>query len=114
MENTMSNSKVYNDEILERIMTIMGEKNISQSELTNYLGLERSTFSTWKNNHRRSYLRYADQIAAYLGVSYGYLLTGSEDQFSSELTKEEKALIAKIRTLPPEQRLLIYKMLNAV
>ncbi len=65
---------------LEKIIQLLEIKEKNQKDLTDYLGLGKNTFSNWKAGHNHSYLKYINQISAFLGVSTDYLLgTHSSD-----------------------------------
>ena len=85
----MAIKKTRNDDILDRIIEKMNEQHVTQTQLANRLGLNRCVFNTWKSNRSRTYLKYIDQIAEYLGVPYDYLLTGSSIQDVVALTSAE-------------------------
>ena len=61
-------------DIINKIIELLNNANKAQQDLTNYLGLEKSTFSAWKNGKSRSYMKYIDKIAEYFNVSTDYLL----------------------------------------
>ena len=42
---------------LDRIILLMNEKNYNQQILTDYLGVDKSIFSTWKNGKSKSYMK---------------------------------------------------------
>ena len=54
---------------IDRIVELLSENNLSQKELTDYLGIKKSVFSAWKNGTSKSYNKYLTQIAEFLNVS---------------------------------------------
>lgn len=64
---------------LERIISLFPRNDAGQplhgssKELTEYLGLPRSTMSDWKSGRSKSYTRYLHEIAAKYGVSVEWL-----------------------------------------
>ena len=58
---------------LDRISLLLTERKISQKDLTDYLGVDKSTFSQWKKGTSQSYNKYLPSIAAFFGVSMGWL-----------------------------------------
>ena len=62
--------------ILERILKLMDEKNISMSEMCKLAQIPQSTFSTWKSKDREPKAKYLNNIANVLDVSVDYLTTG--------------------------------------
>ena len=59
---------------LDRIVLLMNEKNYNQQILTDYLGVDKSIFSTWKNGKSKSYMKYLPQIAGLFGVTIDWLV----------------------------------------
>lgn len=59
---------------LDRIILLMNEKNYNQQILTDYLGVDKSIFSTWKNGKSKSYMKYLPQIASLFGVTIDWLV----------------------------------------
>lgn len=59
--------------VLNNIIEVMTNKNISQRELCTSLGLPESQFSNWKRGNNKSYLKYVSQIAEILEVSIASL-----------------------------------------
>ena len=78
---------------LSKILTIMKQKNISNSAIAEHLGISVSQISNWKSGNNTSYLKYISQISEFLGVSADYLL-GTEQKEKS-LSEKDK-LIEKI------------------
>lgn len=63
-----------NLDTLDKIMLLMSEKNYNQQILTDYLGVDKSIFSTWKNGKSKSYMKYLPQLASLFGVSIDWLV----------------------------------------
>lgn len=59
---------------INKIIMLLNSLQRTQQDLTNFLGLEKSTFSAWKSGKSKSYKKYIDKIAEYLNVSTDYLL----------------------------------------
>lgn len=70
---------------IDKIIKILEQKHISQKDLTDYLGLDKSTFSAWKNGKSKSYVKYLSQISEYLNVTVDYLLNNEPVSKSAEL-----------------------------
>lgn len=64
---------------LNKIISLLEEQNHQQKELTDYLGLEKSTFSAWKNGKSSSYKKYLPEIASFFRISVDELL-GAENE----------------------------------
>lgn len=76
---------------LSKISELLREKQISQKELMDYLGLKKGVFTSWKSGLTTSYTKYIPQIAEFLGVSSDYLL-GIENE--KQPMKEEDVKVA--------------------
>ena len=64
---------------MERISDLLSEKKISQKQFMADLKLSTATFSEWKAGRVKSYKKYIEEIADYLGVSVDYLLGRTDD-----------------------------------
>ena len=60
------------------IIYLLDKNNKKQKDLTDYLGVEKSVFSSWKKGKSKSYTKYLSQIAQFFGVSTDYLLSNEE------------------------------------
>ena len=67
------------EQVFERIERLLNDRGKSQQNLLAVLGMNRSTYSNWKQGRSKSYLKHIDEIAEFMGVSPGYLLRGIED-----------------------------------
>lgn len=59
---------------LDKIIALCEDSDHTQKDLTDYLGLEKSTFSAWKSGKSASYKKHITQIAKFYNVSTDYLL----------------------------------------
>ncbi len=64
---------------LDIIIELLAKQNRQQKELTDALGLEKSTFSAWKNGKSASYKKYLPEIANFFGITVDELIGGSVD-----------------------------------
>lgn len=71
----------YREIFSKNLRDIMDEKNVSQIDLVNDLGLDKSTVSTWVNGSRLPRMDKVDMLAKYLGVKRSNLM---EDKSSAE------------------------------
>ena len=60
-------------DILDKIQHLIKEKGCMQQDLMQYLGLDRSVYSAWKNGKNKSYMKYIPQIADFFAVSTDWL-----------------------------------------
>lgn len=75
-------------EVLDNIIFLLKQSSHTQKELTDYLGLEKSTFSSWKSGKSQSYNKYIPQIAEFLRTTPDYLLGWTDDPIDYENTEE--------------------------
>lgn len=76
-------------DIIDRLLYVMAEKNISQKKICDALNISGSTFATWKQKHRNPPSEYIYRICEAVGVSANYLLNGDEIQQISQQIKYE-------------------------
>lgn len=102
------------DIMLERIMSLMGNRHGSAQELVQALGLSKNTVTEWKSGRSKSYTKHASAIAAYYGVSLDWLSGASDDRTIKKdapgvigASYEKEAVISEIisllERLPPEK-----------
>lgn len=75
---------------LSKISALLKQKNKTQKDLTDFLGVHSNNFTNWKLGKNTSYLKYISQIAEYLDVSTDYLL-GTEQKEKS-LSEKDKLI----------------------
>lgn len=70
---------------LDKIIDLQKKSGHSQKDLMDYLGLEKSSFSTWRSGKSVSYKKYIPQIAKFYNVSTDYLLNDETDTQNSSI-----------------------------
>lgn len=85
---------------LDKIIALQKKSGYNQKDLTDYLGLEKSTFSAWKSGKSTSYTKYITQIAKFYNVSTDYLLNDEEDNTLSNQSNIESLPKDKIYMIP--------------
>lgn len=65
--------------VIERIVQILEDKHLDQSDLCKVLCIRDSTFSTWKSRNTDPPAKYILLICEYLNVSAEYLLGGVDE-----------------------------------
>lgn len=88
--------------IVERIFSILEEKNLKSIELSKILNVGTGQISTWKKRNTDPPAKYIPQICEFLGVSYDYLLTGKENKKS--IISEDTEWLTLIHRLPVEKQ----------
>jgi len=94
--------------LYDRIIELCKEKGISGSRMCLDLGLSKSTLSDIKSGRKKGIsTSTAQKMAAYLGVSVGYLL-GEEAQKEKPLINGDEELTEYVQILKtrPEMRML--------
>ncbi|MEM1804434.1 MAG: helix-turn-helix transcriptional regulator [Thermoplasmata archaeon] len=86
----------------ERIVKILKEKNLTQKELADYIGIKQSTISDWKGKGTSPSSEYIYKISEYLDESPYFVLTGKND--INKLTDEEINLINKYNLLTEKNK----------
>ena len=92
--------------IVARITDLLLEQGKQQNQLMIFLGLTKSTYTSWKTGKSNSYMQHIDKIARFLNVSPSYLLRGD----NNDITEFEKEFLATLRHLTKDQqeKLLVF------
>lgn len=98
----------------ERVLNILEQKGLKQSDLALHLGTKPSTVNGWKNENRNPSCEYIIPICEFLGITTDYLLTGKEpntislpspsSEQNTALTSDENTLIELFRKLPDRNK----------
>ena len=94
----------------DKIDLILKQKKIRQIDLTNFLGVSKAIYSSWKSGRTDSYYKFIPQIAKFLNVSTDFLFFGEETH--SNLTEDEKRLLAAYRDQSEEGKKMVRKLLD--
>lgn len=105
--------------IIDRILKLLKEKNKTQVDICNYIGIKPNVFTTWKTRGTDPPARHLVQICEFLDVTLEYLLTGNENSqnIKPEIKTEQaisdtsKELLKVFESLPMRERV---KLLNVV
>ena len=94
------------------------EKNLTQAQLANVLGITQDSISLWERGKRFPDTTYVVKLADFFQVSVYYLLGRSDDLGAviapqSDLTREEQQLLNDFRTLSRHSRDLILDMIHS-
>lgn len=76
--------------VLNNILFELKRTNKKQKDLTDYLGLQKNSFTEWKGGRSKSYMKYLPQIAAFLGVTVDYLLNADENKKSPDISQDSE------------------------
>lgn len=61
------------------IFNLITKKGLKQSDFASSINVKEQVVSDWKAGRSKSYKKYIDKIAEYLGVSVDYLLGRTDD-----------------------------------
>ena len=96
----------------DKIDFILKQKKIRQIDLTNFLGVSKAIYSSWKSGRTDSYYKFIPQIAKFLNVSTDYLLLEKESTSSITTSDEEQRLILAYREHDESTKKAIRKLLD--
>lgn len=91
-----------------RLRNLRMAKEVSQSDVARYLGIERASYSAYESGTSRP-VRYMDKLALYFNVSTDYLLCLSDNPQPKKqgLNADEKRLLDQYWQLNAEGRLAL-------
>lgn len=94
----------------ERIKRLRKEKKLTQSQLGEFLGVEKSAVAKWENGRTKNLKRETIQAMAQLfGVRPSYILEG--DDYKIMLNQQEIILVQQFREADEQQkRLALYAL----
>lgn len=103
--------------LYDRLSALCKERGIKGAKMCADLGISKSLMTDLKSGRKKGVSAVtAQKIAAYFGVSVGYLL-GEEEQKKSpdelKLTEGEEMLINLFRQVPANQQDLVLQMIRA-
>ena len=86
----------------DRIFELVDQKYKEQRDFANDLGVTASIVSEWRRGKSASYNKYISRIAAILGTSVEYLLTGADrtDHYKDILPQEDIQILRQIHDRP--------------
>jgi transcriptional regulator with XRE-family HTH domain len=81
----------------KRLRNLREKKNVSQAEVSNFLGIERTTYTAYESGKSRP-VRCLDKLSQYYNVSIDYILGLSDSPLPKEirfdsLAEKEKTLL---------------------
>lgn len=95
---------------LDRIIYLCKKYNKTQKDLTDYLGLEKSTFTSWKKGKTASYEKHINKIAEFFKVSTDYLLNDKD----STIPTEYQSLISSYQELSKNNQQLLQDIISSM
>lgn len=76
--------------IFDKIQYLLKIQDRTQKELTDYLGIEKSVYSTWKNGRSKSYNKYLPEISEFFHTTPAFLTGWTDDPIDYENSDEVK------------------------
>ena len=96
-------------DVIDRIYWLLENQGKKASELCEFLHINSSSMSTWKNRHTDPPVKYLSSICNFFHVTADFLLTGEESSYANPnapmFTDEEVEMIELYRELPFEKRM---------
>jgi len=94
---------------IARVFLLLKLNKKSQKELGDALGVKQQLITDWKSGRVKSYMKYIDKIAEFLGVTADYLLSGEEKEVPAAISGDglDNAFRKKLMLLTPEQRAIL-------
>lgn len=91
--------------VLHNILRIAFERNISEKDLCEKIGVYSSAISEWKKGKTKSYMKHLNAIASVLDVSVDTLLASENEKENplAQFSPETVTLVERISKLSPDQ-----------
>ncbi len=101
--------------VVDRIEQTLKFQRKTKKDLLQHLGLKETNFTNWKYRNGKSYMKYIEGIAEYLGVTVSYLIHGVEEtDHSVHVSEDELQLLEKYRMLDAEKKKVICSLLEMI
>ena len=101
-----------NLEIVQRIDTVLKEKNLKRQAVYDYANIAHNTFPNWtKREDTKIPAQVLYQISEFLGVSLEWLLTGKE---KDGVSHDDIWLLEKLHNMHPMNRNAAVTLINAL
>ena len=97
---------------LDKIIELLAAQNRQQKELTDYLGVEKSTFSAWKNGKSASYKKYLPEIARFFSITVDELVGNTVDKYGLDEAYFSLAKSAQDEGIDPEDIMLAIRTIQ--
>ena len=101
--------------VIDRIEEALKNNKKTKKEMLSYLGIDASVFSTWRYANGKSYMKYIDKIAEFIGVSVSFLLYGMPDDSTViQVEPDEMTIIKNYRILDCNKKKIIQELMQAM
>ena len=105
----VSTKQVSDTPIVQRILRLLDAKKASQKDLTTYLGVSDTVFTSWKFKDGTSYMDYIGEIASFFNVTPTYLINGEECR--EEISMVENNLLKMYRAISDSKKEVVNEIL---
>lgn len=95
--------------IIDNVSRLLYLEKRSQKELTDYLGINKSQFSAWKNGKSHSYNSYIFKIADFFDVPVSIICTNSN---SSPLDGKVLEIVRLYHKFPEDKKLKVLQIIR--
>ena len=106
------------DETLNRILSLLKERNIAKGKFLADLNFDRSALSEWVKGRHKSYMKRLPEIAAYFNVSLDWLAGIEQKEKPSaeaeSLSNIEKEILRIYANLPEEKQKAFMTVVRAL
>lgn len=89
---------------IDRLFALVGERFKEQKDFADAIGVSPSKVSEWKKRKAKSYTKYLPQIAAVLGTTTEYILTGKENSPTTEAVGLSQEFVRIFDELSPQNK----------
>ena len=94
--------------VINRIIVLLNEKGLKQTDLCSFLEINTSTFTTWKNRDTDPPAKYILRICEFMGVTPYQLLSDELNEMGSiSLDDDEKLLLSYYKDLSEKDKGII-------
>jgi transcriptional regulator with XRE-family HTH domain len=89
--------------VIQRIVTLLKEKELKKSDLCKYLGINNSTMANWQSRNTDPPSKYIIPICEFLDVSPYYLLTGEDSNKNNNfISPSDQEVLELLHQLPKD------------
>ena len=105
--------RLTDDPVVLRILECVKQNGITEKDMMHGVGLDNTIMTAWKYRGSKSYGRYINKIAEFLGVSSDYLLRGIDGEVNTGvMTSNEIMLVKNYRKLDQARKMAVMDVLN--
>ena len=99
--------------LLNRMLSIMDQNDISPFQLTKEFGVSNSSFTDWKKGKGNPSLSFVEKFAIRFNVSLDYLVFGTTST-SLDISNADRNLLDKFHSCSPEYQMKILSYIDGM